>query len=233
MSNNASNNNAFALKDILLALADGLNDAQEELRSVPPFDEQGRPNTLYQLPYLDFGLQVISKFEQETTTTQTTTSNNALARRGRLRFAVTPAKEEDVVQTTEVFSKISGRFTAVVPNDGLPQLVINVTLDEPKAINAYSARIGVNISVENTSGETVEGAKVELNFDAESTNAVNGSAFAATKLPSFDPAEAYTDPNGQCRTDLKVPRDVSYQVVVFTVSSGLSNQSISVKKPTL
>jgi len=38
MSNQA-NNNAIALHEILLSIADGLNEAQHQLRSMPPYDE--------------------------------------------------------------------------------------------------------------------------------------------------------------------------------------------------
>ena len=59
--------NSLALHEIVLSIADSLNEAQQQLRSMPPYDEYGRPNTLYQLPYLDFNLEVISQFESTQT----------------------------------------------------------------------------------------------------------------------------------------------------------------------
>ena len=61
-----ANKNALALHEILLSIADSLNVAQHELRSMPPYDEYGRPNTMYQLPYLDFSLEVNSEMTNET-----------------------------------------------------------------------------------------------------------------------------------------------------------------------
>jgi hypothetical protein len=51
-----SNIHSLALQDILLSIAEGLNKAQNELNNMQPYDEYGRPNTIYHVPYLDFNL---------------------------------------------------------------------------------------------------------------------------------------------------------------------------------
>jgi hypothetical protein len=54
---------SLALQDILLSMAEALNKAQNELNNMAPYDEYGRPNTIYHVPYLDFNLQVVTEFE--------------------------------------------------------------------------------------------------------------------------------------------------------------------------
>jgi len=70
---------ALTLKEILLGITDSLNEAQHKLRNMEPYDEYGRPNTMYQIPYLDFNLQVTSEFEsipQETATPSAQSPSN-------------------------------------------------------------------------------------------------------------------------------------------------------------
>ncbi|MGD1847500.1 MAG: hypothetical protein ACFB10_19095 [Salibacteraceae bacterium] len=80
-----STNNSFALQEILLGISDSLNEAQEALRDVAPYDAYGRPNTTYQLPYLDFDLKVTSEFETQTTTTGASENKRQAVRFGAVR----------------------------------------------------------------------------------------------------------------------------------------------------
>ena len=88
MSTNPTTQTTFALQDILLGVADSLNEAQQALRDVEPYDSFGRPNTVYQLPYLDFSLKVTSEFETSETTQSDQTPKKAI-RFGAVREANT------------------------------------------------------------------------------------------------------------------------------------------------
>jgi hypothetical protein len=52
----------LALQDILVSIADSLSQAQQQLNNMPLYDNFGRPNTIYQLPYLDFNIVLSTKF---------------------------------------------------------------------------------------------------------------------------------------------------------------------------
>lgn len=228
MSDNTANKNGLALKDILLSLADGLNEAQEELRSVPPVDELGRPNTIYQLPYLDFSLQVTSEFEQEQEAGTAT-----VPKKSHLRFraaeSVPPAGQTNT--RTEVFSTISGRFVASVPNEGLPQLEPEVEVSTPKPRgNSNRLYAEVTVTLRNSVGELITNHMVHFDYDQETSEAVNKQALSIK--PAFDPAEARTDANGQMTVELSIPK-ADYNnglTTVFTVTAGLSTQTISISK---
>jgi hypothetical protein len=57
---------AGTIEDILVSLARGVRDAQDQLNKLEPFDEYGRPKPQYFLPYLDFTLK-INAVETKTT----------------------------------------------------------------------------------------------------------------------------------------------------------------------
>jgi hypothetical protein len=92
--------NTLALQEILLGIADGLTDAQHQLRTMAPYDEYGRPNTLYQVPYLDFQLQVTSEFE---TTTDPVTSEI----KSKVKFQTAPATAGS--SHVEIFRQVCSR----------------------------------------------------------------------------------------------------------------------------
>ena len=52
---------AGSIEDILLAMAEGLADAQDRLNLLDPFDAYGRPRPQYHVPYLDFDLKVYAQ----------------------------------------------------------------------------------------------------------------------------------------------------------------------------
>ncbi|MFA0961057.1 hypothetical protein AB9P05_04575 [Roseivirga sp. BDSF3-8] len=229
MSDNTANKNGLALKDILLSLADGLNEAQEELRSVPPVDELGRPNTIYQLPYLDFRLQVTSEFEQEAPLSTGTAPDK---KRGFLRFRAAESAPGGQTNTrTEVFSTISGRFVASVPNEGLPQLEPKVEVSTPKPKgNSNRLFADVTVTLLNSAGELVTNHMVHFDYDQDTAEAVNKKALSLK--PAFEPAEAPTDSNGQVTVQLSTPKE-DYNnglTTVFTITAGLSTQTISISK---
>lgn len=196
MSNTISEKNAFALKDILVSLADGLSDAQEELNNQAPFDDLGRPNTIYQLPYLDFKLQVVTEFEQE----EVIATEKSV--KGALRF--TPAKSiSNDSDRIGIFSTISGRFVATVPNEGLPKTELEVDVSEITGpINGiYSVNVVTTLG--NAVGERISNKTVSFNVDETATQEINGDKLKAISEFYFDPAEIETDKNGIANTTIK------------------------------
>ena len=211
---------AFALQDILLGIADGLKDAQHNLSNLEPYDEFGRPNTMYHLPYLDFNLQVTSEFQES--------SDGNNERVSYLRFQ--PAlNTKNTSSKTEVFSTITGRFVATVPNEGLPQIIIDIEQGAP-AINdagdAYEVDLSVNIS--NAAGENLIGSLVEFNYDEITSDSFNTTTLVAP--PVFSKSEEYTDGDGNCSITVSIGKadfDAG-KYTVIQVNNGIVAKLVSI-----
>jgi hypothetical protein len=216
--------NTVALQEILLGLADGLNDAQRKLRSMAPYDEYGRPNTLYQVPYMDFTLQVTTEFQSVVESSGVSTA--------KVLFQTAPKSSTTSTTTNnvEIFSSISGRFVAVLPNDGLPQTVIQVITNTPVADGSfYDIKLDVYLS--NTAGEKLVNSLVEFNYDDLASQPFNtGLPAGPAIMPTFSEAEVYTDANGLCSTvvTLKKSEYDSGRFFLFTVNSGPVVKTISI-----
>jgi hypothetical protein len=187
---------SLSLQDILMSMAEALNKAQNELNNMPPYDEYGRPNTIYHLPYLDFNLQVVSEFATSTTSGTTpavaggaipvaaspvrksaTGKAAAIAtavpaaqyqaatpQRALIRF--TPVQTAAPVNTAtkntaRIESTISGRFVAVVPNEGLPQVFIVAETSTP-ALSGGSYKFTIKAQIKNVVNEVMANTRVEL-----------------------------------------------------------------------
>ena len=207
----------LALQDILDGIADGLNEAQQSLRNMAPYDEFGRPNTIYQLPYLDFNLQVTSEFDSFT--------NQNNQEKKVMRFS--PARENltTTSASTEIFSTISGRFVATTPNEGLPQTILEIQTTEPnKRYSKYEVEVTVN--VRNAAMESLVGSKVEFNYDEDLTATLN----TVDALPTLSDGELYSDQSGIVRTMFKVPAGdfEKGRIYVFNINVGNVHKTVSI-----
>ena len=209
----------LALQDILDGIADGLNEAQQSLRNRAPYDEYGRPNTIYQLPYLDFNLQVTSQFDSYL--------NQDNHEQKIMRFA--PAKESLVTTRakTEIFSTISGRFVATTPNEGLPQTILEIQTTEPKKRYA-KYEVAVTVNVRNAAFENLIDSKVEFNFDEDLTTALN----TVDELPTITDGEVYSNREGVANTSIKIPvSDFDKgHIYVFNINVGNVHKTVSIGK---
>ncbi|WP_343637222.1 hypothetical protein [Fluviicola sp.] len=223
-----STTNSLALHEIILSIADSLNEAQETLRSMPPYDEYGRPNTLYQLPYLDFNLEVISQFES----TETSGGGGALPARS-IRFLPFRSTETTTTNQNIVTSTISGRFVAVMPNEGLPQVFLECSA-EPDPITSGDGFTGYRITIRavNAANEAVIGQRIEVNFNTFSSRGFNSGEDVNT--PIFTGAkDGYTDENGRFEVSVKLD-NVDYdfgKTFIFAANSGTQFSSIAISKP--
>lgn len=217
----SSQKTAISLKDILLSISDSLNDVQTELRNMPPYDEFGRANTLYTLPYLDFNIKVEATTQSNAGSKGSTTSgqnshtndgNNSSSHESPLdpsdfddpssrrvaspglyrkygkekehanavMFGLTnPSKGNSSDSTSsKLTSSISGRFVAIPPNEGLPQIYLQETIVQSGAGYELTVLVG------NSAGEKIAGVKVEINFVPEASE--------VTTAPTLSAAEVYT-----------------------------------------
>ena len=236
-------NNSLALHEILLSIADSLNVAQHQLRAMPPYDEYGRPNTLYQLPYLDFSLEVISEAISETETT--TSANNTITNPAITRLAASGIRNEMMLQnhqalayrlptpsqnrttntsnSNKITSTISGRFVAVMPNEGVPQVFI--VMDAEKiSVTKYKLKVKLTYAT----NEPVIGQKVEINFDEANSLALNDTSTSII-APLFEPSkEGFTEGDGTYETDVKIALSDVNKTIIFVANSGTLFTSVAI-----
>ncbi|WP_299675067.1 hypothetical protein [uncultured Dokdonia sp.] len=231
---------ALTLKEILLGITDSLNEAQHKLRNMEPYDEYGRPNTMYQIPYLDFNLQVTSEFESTPQQTSTTApqspanddafpSKSAVYYKPKMMFRPMKPQQKTSQTSSEVVSTISGRFVATMPNEGVPQIVLRCNYQEPVLQNnIYS--VPIEVVMENAAGEKLSGMRVEFNFNEDKTTLVNGTALTTT--PSFDAQEVLTNGLGIATNTITIdPIDYnSGKVLFFDINAGTILKKISISK---
>lgn len=225
MSSTTTTTNSLALHEIVLSIADSLNEAQETLRSVPQYDEYGRPNTLYQLPYLDFNLEVISQFETSQTGGNTAGGN-------AIRFIPFRSTETTTKNQGIITSNISGRFVAVMPNEGLPQISLNGIV---KLVESNSDYVLYSIAVQalQPNGEWIIGQRIEINFDEATSLDLN------SKIPVIAPSfigskDGLTRPDDGClyvQVKLKTSDYDAGRTFVFKANSGTQFMSIAISKP--
>lgn len=243
MSQSATN--SLALHEIILSIADSLNEAQEHLRSMPPYDEYGRPNTLYQLPYLDFNLEVISQFESTSTSDGTTAPviprepggvvrvpvSPQVSTAGLIRFSPFRSTETTTKNQGIITSTISGRFVAVMPNEGLSQIFLNcsteITDTDPDFVEYRLV-----VRAVNATNEPVAGQRIEINFDELTSLGLNSGD--PVTAPIFTGSkDGYTDSGG--KFGVYVRMDITDydtdKTLVFVANSGTQFSSIAISKP--
>lgn len=225
MSSTTTTTNSLALHEIILSIADSLNEAQETLRNVSPYDEYGRPNTLYQLPYLDFNLEVISQFE----TSQT--GGNSAGGNG-IRFIPFRSTETTTKNQSVITSNISGRFVAVMPNEGLPQILLDgaAKVGEITSEHVYCT---LTVRALQPTNESVAGQRVEINFDAATSFDMNAKTNVTTPV-FIDSKDGYTraeDGYFFAKVKLSLSDYNAGRTFVFKANSGTQFTSIAISKP--
>lgn len=234
--------NSLALHEIILSIADSLNEAQDQLRSMPQYDEYGRPNTLYQLPYLDFNLEVISQFET-TETGRGTASNPGTAgqRTGSIsqapslnaiRFVPFRSTETTSKNLGTITSNISGRFVAVMPNEGLPQVLLK-GLTKPYGTDSQYATFLIAVQAIQPNNDFVAGQRIELNFDEATSLEINSGTNLKTPifLSQKDGYTAKGDGSFSVIVKLDLIEYNAGRTFVFVANSGTQFTSIAISKP--
>jgi hypothetical protein len=221
---------AGTIEEILVALAEGIRDAQDRLNALEPFDEYGRPRPQYYLPQLDFSLK-INAVETRTTETgpepaaarmRTLAGNRgemyaySPVRATPINFALASPSRVSTSATSEAYSTISGRFVAVPPNDGMPQIALAIAA-APHPQGGRRRRIAVTSA--HAAGEPVGGATIEFNVDPVATAALNNlsAPVLIDHLAFFENGTVVTDAAGAAVTAVNfaaAPTGVSKVLVV-------------------
>ena len=233
----STQNTSITLKEILLGISESLNEAQHQLRNATPYDEYGRPNTLYTLPYLDFTLQVETELETNSTTNGTYDQNTSYGKYATSEMLYFPApvmtyrpvsKTSSSSESDKITSSISGRFVAIAPNEGLPQLIIEAI---PKQSNTNSNIYDIEVTVFNSAGENITGALVEFNYNKDKTTLINTNSTLNHTTNFVKQGEITTNINGKATniieidpTDYNAKNTIQVDINVGTVFTKISIQ---------
>ncbi|MDA3904793.1 MAG: hypothetical protein PF484_01840 [Bacteroidales bacterium] len=222
-----STNSALALHEILLSISDSLNEAQNQLRNMPPYDEFGRPNTLYQLPYLDFSLEVISETASAGQNGSNNISSGIIKKVQVLKFTpVQPNTEGINSVSNKITSTISGRFVAIMPNEGLPQVFLSLNSVQADSRNEFLLTAKLQLAT----GEPVVGQKVEINYDLQNSLALNNNVNLKSN-PSISPGkEGFTNSTGEFNTKVAINNALTTESYIFVANSGAITKSIAINK---
>src|SRR5690625_1381598 len=214
MANDITQLHGLALHELLLSMAESLNIAQGELNNIPPYDEYGRQNTMYHLPYLDFNLKINTEFTDTSNTESKVNRNVRLLNQGPIKRArllkVIPSRSistnKKKEESGEIESSISGKFIAVMPDDSatLKLICTNSTPVKDKDKNE-TYTFNIITQVLNAANEPVPNATVEFNFDAYETANLNGQSEIKDKI-HLSYGENSTDQNGITSTEVKIGR---------------------------
>ncbi len=222
----------FALQDILIGIAGSLNDAQQSLNERPPYDAFGRPNTMYTVPHLDLNLQVTSEFESVSDAGSGSGSASGFPTEAApgskcMKFAPATSPADPSASKTAIYSTISGRFVATVPNEGLPQTVIQVKSESFVTTGSHE-EIDLEVVVSNAAGEVLPDSLVEYNYDEATSDSLNDPN-PLSSPPTFDISELRTDSNGKATARVSIPVSdyTSGKFTVIEVSVGTVVKSIS------
>jgi hypothetical protein len=197
-----------SIEELLVAIAEGVREAQGALDLGPMVDGNGRPLASYHLPFLDFTIKVEM-------TTQTDSGGRPVA----LLFAPTTSAST----TSAAQSSVSGRLVAVPPGEGLPV---------PRILVTTGGNIGglaaITVKVSNSAGETLANQPIELNIDTAASSALSVARGAPqfTRLAGtrLEAAVLTTGADGAATTRLRIDaKQDPRQVVVVAATLGTAS----------
>lgn len=200
-----------SIGQLLVALADGVREAERALASGPQVDDSGRAVTRYALPYLDFSVNVDVEVVNPPAA--------APGGRGLPVLRLFTARNDAGSDNREIRSSVSGRLVAVPAGDGLPAPRIRIT---PGPNIGGKARI--ELAVSNSAGEVLAGQPVELNLDLKASEALS-KARGVASLPRRDGTRladgiVTTDNDGRAVTSLLIGNEPAKALLVVTASIG-------------
>ena len=206
-----------SIEELLVALAEGVRDAQVALNAMPLLDQIGRPLVNYHLPYLDF------IFAVEMTT--------AVSSNGR-SVTLVASSASSSQSTNEVRSQISGRIIATPPGDGLPVPRIEIA-----AGSNIGGQAAISVRVSNTAGELLANQQVELNIDHEASKMLSSvrqqfASFVPSVATRLTEALLTTGTDGTASTSLLIDDKDQHNLNVLVVVANIGLFSARAAVPT-
>jgi len=231
---------AGTIDDILIALADGIRDAQRALNEAPPFDSFGRPMPTYHLPEVNFDIKMTAQSVVPDEPADTAIANGPVINlpdsvilpmaRPMLKFS-TPSPKEEGGDKLSLTSSISGRFVALPPNDGLPTIRLSAAALPTTGNNRNRL---ITITAQDVDGSPLNNIAVELNLDMPTSRML--SEDMGTKLVDKKPktglkqAVVLTNVNGSATTEFTVsPQEPKGLHFVISIEAGPAASAVVVE----
>ncbi|MEQ6889434.1 hypothetical protein ABE957_12190 [Halomonas sp. CS7] len=195
---------ADAVRDMLVGLADALQDAQGTLTEAARTSDAGHG---YEIPYLDFAFEV--EFSEESEANQPT----------RLRLLPKARRHlDDAGRETRITSSISGRLATVPAHGGRPETLLDLGLSD---MEGRARRQRLDIQVSSMAGERLGGVPVSLQVDVEMTERLLGYRPSAEQRLSILPSQRLTtSEDGSAHLVVELASLRRKQVVVQVESRG-------------
>ncbi|MBB3183261.1 hypothetical protein FHR95_000802 [Halomonas fontilapidosi] len=195
---------ADAVRDMLVGLADALQDAQGTLSEAARTGDAGHG---YEIPYLDFAFEV--EFHEEAEANQPT------------RLRLLPKARRDHQETgreTRISSSISGRLATVPSHGGRPETLLDLDVS---AVEGRAKRERLDIQVSSMAGEQQGGVPVSLQVDVEMTEQLLGyRPSAQQRLSLLSSQRLTTREDGSAHLVIDLASLRGKQVVVQVESRG-------------
>ena len=214
------------LDDYLVALADGMAQAQQRLGAAAASASSG--GVLYQIPRLDFELRLSLSMD---TSTGGGTGSTKGGRPGKIRVKAPTSR-----QHVDLLSTITGSLVAVPIAGGQPQVRLELglrpaTSAEAAALPAGGTAIAVVLRLVDAGGTPVVGAEISIDLDGDLSrqlNAQDGLAAGPTADSWVREASVRTDANGNALTLLRVGalEPASAHLAVTASAAGLTRTLI-------
>jgi hypothetical protein len=166
-----------SIDDYLLALADGIYQAQRQLSQVSVDLQPGQPPVTYQLPKVDFEFKMTFELGKKTEIQETTTS--ALSQsKGVLRVRpVDGQRSSSGSSRAEAASLIKGSFVAVPGHGGKPRPILATRIER-----LTGRRYQIEVTTGTAAGEALSGVEVQFNVDHELSRRLNEAQSLAVDL---------------------------------------------------
>ncbi len=212
------------IDDYLLALADGLHQAQVQLSQMRVPAQPGQPTITYQLPKLEFELKMSLRVTHKDKDT------------GKVKLEAKPISTDQAQSggsVAEAASIIKGVFVAVPTDGGKPPAMVRTSLKKEAYTSGKPQKFMITVDVQAASGENLAGIDVQFNIDHEQSlqlNAPNGwtgNFRAGTQLAG---GQVFTDANGKASTSLTIDIDEPFgKYIVILVDAAGKTETIVFK----
>ncbi len=211
------------LDDYLLALADGIQQAQQHLDQVTVTGRPGQPATAYHLPRVEFELKMTFAMRGAVTGGELAPAESAGGRRGTLLMRP-PAKTDSENYSGEATSTIRGAFVAV-PVAARAPVTLRCTL-----VRSSPREIGLVVFVADPGGVPHAGVAVQIDVDRErSAELGTPQGQPLTQATDVQIGLLHTDSSGFAATTLRISdAEPEGAVIVVIIEAAGASETVIV-----
>jgi hypothetical protein len=210
------------LDDFILSLAEGVSFAQAELARANATGP-GQSAFTYHLPRVEFELKMnLQVVEDEGLSRRYSKLQTARSTNKHLLFR--PLAAEESHSTLEIAAVVRGAFVSVPRNAGLPEVVLETSLDD-----ANKRAPVLTVRARSAAGEPLAGLQVEVNLDREESatlSANSGAAFSLANGTGFRNSVLTTDATGRASVVLDIAANQTRAVLALQVDAAGQNETL-------